>query len=81
MSCAVLHAQVSCIMSRTGCSVITRSVVGASGLVGCWFWTVAVVASQVASGAVDSLEENQEKRPLANMLIFIGVGVGGMSSE
>jgi len=36
-----------------------------------WFWTVAVVASQVASGAVDSLEENQEKRPLVNILVLI----------
>lgn len=57
--------------SHTGCSVTTRSVDGVSGLVGCWFWTVPVEASQVAAGVESCLgAENQEKRPLPNILIW-----------
>jgi hypothetical protein len=50
---------------HTGCSVTTRSVEGASGLVGCWFWTEAVAPSQ--AGADSCLEENQEEM-LPNIL-------------
>lgn len=41
---------------------------GASGRAGCWAWTVAVLASQVAGASSCLEEENQEKRPLENIL-------------
>lgn len=54
------HVEYHCLKKDlTGCSVTTRSVIGNSGLVGCWFWIVAVFAVQVASWTESWLEKNQ----------------------
>lgn len=57
---------------HTGCSVTTRSVVGAAGLVGCS--AVIVLAFHVRSGAASCLEDlNQLKTPSPNILKCDGV--------
>jgi hypothetical protein len=46
---------------------------GASGLVGCWFWTEAVVASQVEPLVGSCLEEENQLRALPNIVKVFGV--------